>query len=190
MSEYHDSSRIVRLSIRVTLTSQGLSQIVLEPWPEQESPAPAASYRISVYLHGHRRHGGELTTRLEMFRKDLEAYFSGQPVDFLKYPVDWHGMTPFVRKVLDRARSIPWGEVQTYGWLSAQIRLPRSARAVGGALRRNPVPVVIPCHRILRKGGQMGGFSAGIQWKKFLLDLESPPKTLTVESIEFIESIG
>ena len=172
MSESNDSNRVVRVIIRAT--PQGLSRIELEPWPEQEfSCSGGVVYKVGVTFQG------DLTLH-KMLREDLKAYFSGQPVDLLKYPVDWQGMSPFGRKVLDLARSIPWGETQSYGWLSARLKLKGGARAVGGALGRNPVPIVIPCHRVLRKDGQMGGFSAGIQWKRFLLNIEgkAPVRTL------------
>ncbi len=164
----NDSSRILRGYIRVRTTPQGLSQVELEPWPEQEFSCSGGSvYRIQVSLQGQ----GDPSFH-EMLREDLKWYFSGQPVNFLKYPVDWQDMTPFGQKVLVLAQSIPWGETRNYGWLSAQLNLKGGARAVGKALGRNPVPIVIPCHRVLRKDGHMGGFSAGIQWKRFLLDLE------------------
>lgn len=164
----NDSSRVSRGYIRVRTTPQGLSQVELEPWPEQEFSCSGGSvYSIQVSLQGQ----GDPTIH-ETLQEDLKSYFSGQPVNFLKYPVDWQDMTPFGQKVLELARSIPWGETRNYGWLSAQLNLNGGARAVGGALGRNPVPIVIPCHRVLRKDGQLGGFSAGIQWKRFLLDLE------------------
>lgn len=174
MSESNNSSRVLRVLIRAT--PQGLSRIELGPWPEQEfSCSGGVVYRVWVSLQGQ----GDPTlhkmlheTLHEMLREDLKSYFSGQPVNFLKYPVDWQDMTPFGQKVLELARSIPWGETRNYGWLSEQLNLNGGARAVGGALGRNPVPIVIPCHRVLRKDGQLGGFSAGIQWKRFLLDLE------------------
>lgn len=124
-------------------------------------------YKVQLSLQGQ----GDLTLH-EMLREDLRSYFSGQQVNFLKYPIDWQDMTSFSRKVLVLTRSIPWGGIRNYGWLSAQLELTGGARAIGGALGRNPVPVIIPCHRVLRKDGQMGGFSAGIPWKRFLLDLE------------------
>jgi O-6-methylguanine DNA methyltransferase len=178
----NDSSRVLRVYIKVRATPQGLRQIELGPWPEQEFPCSGEAvyntvYRIHISLHGE-------PPLHEMLQEDLKTYFSGQPVNFINYPVDWQDMSPFSRKVLDPARSIPWGETQNYGWLSAQLKLKGGARAVGGALGRNPVPIVIPCHRVLKKDGQMGGFSAGIQWKRFLLDLEgkAPVKTL----VEFL----
>jgi len=176
-----DSSKIVRVLIRAT--PQGLRLIELGLWPEEEfSCSGAVVYSIQASLQGDLSHH-----EMEMLQEDLSAYFSGQPVNFLRYPVDWQNMTPFGRKVLDLARSIPWGETRNYGWLSAQLKLPGGARAVGSALGRNPVPIVIPCHRVLRKDGQMGGFSAGIQWKRFLLDLEGNASIKT--RIEFLGTV-
>jgi methylated-DNA-[protein]-cysteine S-methyltransferase len=102
----------------------------------------------------------------------FQAYYSGNKVDFSE-KVDFSGSTSFQREVWQAARSIPYGETRTYGWLAAAIDRPLAARAVGQALGRNPVPVIIPCHRIIAGDGSLGGFTGGLDIKRFLLDLES-----------------
>ncbi len=102
----------------------------------------------------------------------LRNYYEGDKVDFPDR-IDFSGSTPFQREVWQAARSIPYGDTRTYGWLAAAINRPLAARAVGQALGRNPVPVIIPCHRIIAGDGSLGGFTGGLDIKRRLLDLES-----------------
>ena len=103
----------------------------------------------------------------------IKRYFSGEKVS-LKCAVDFSSLSPFQRKVFKAAMEIPYGAVESYGSLAKKAGCPGSSRAVGGALARNPFPLVVPCHRIVRGDGNMGGFSAvgGIALKKKLLSLE------------------
>ena len=82
--------------------------------------------------------------------------------------------TEFQKKVWRAAMRIPYGQTRTYAWLAARIGSPRATRAVGGALGRNPIPLIVPCHRIIRNDGSLGGFSAeeGVALKRRLLQLE------------------
>jgi len=82
------------------------------------------------------------------------------------------GTTRFQQNVWRMVRNIPCGETRSYGWVAKQLGLPRAARAVGQALARNPVPIVIPCHRVIGSDGNLGGFGGGVKIKKFLLHLE------------------
>ena len=86
--------------------------------------------------------------------------------------LDFSSATAFQRSVWEKAREIPWGEVRSYGRLAREIKRPEAARAVGGALRKNPLPLLIPCHRVIRADGSSGGFSSGSEWKEFLLKFE------------------
>lgn len=81
-------------------------------------------------------------------------------------------MTPFAKKVYKAVLSIPLGQVRAYKWVAKKTGSPKAARAVGQALRRNPWPLIIPCHRVIAAGGSLGGYSRGINKKKKLLDLE------------------
>ncbi|MBN1509428.1 MAG: methylated-DNA--[protein]-cysteine S-methyltransferase [Sedimentisphaerales bacterium] len=110
-------------------------------------------------------------------RERIVAYFEGEAVDFSTDPVvSLDGLSPFNCEVLLACRRIPTGETTTYGGLAARIGHPGAARAVGSALARNPIPLVIPCHRVLRADGTLGGFSApgGIKAKQRLLRYEQP----------------
>ncbi len=103
----------------------------------------------------------------------IKRYFSGGKVSF-KCVLDWSFLSPFQQKVLKAAMKIPYGTVESYGSLAKKAGRPKGARAVGGALARNPFPLVVPCHRIVRGDGSLGGFSAGegLELKKKLLKLE------------------
>lgn len=86
--------------------------------------------------------------------------------------VDLEGQPPFTAQVLREVERIPWGSVSCYGEVAARAGSPGSARAAGGAVGRNPVPLVVPCHRVVRADGGMGGWSGAPGWKEWLLDLE------------------
>ena len=101
----------------------------------------------------------------------LKCYFNGQAATF-NQKLDTSGATDFQRKVWQASRLIPCGETRSYRWLAERIGYPKSARAVGQALARNPLPVLIPCHRVIKEDGSLGGFSGGLKTKKLLLSLE------------------
>ena len=103
----------------------------------------------------------------------LNAYFSGRMVTFPDQLV-LSQATHFQREVWEITRLIPYGETRSYGWVAEQIRNPRSARAVGQALGKNPLPIIVPCHRVIVSDGQLGGFGGGVEMKKQLLSLEAP----------------
>lgn len=102
---------------------------------------------------------------------DVDNYFAGRAVHFT-CPVDYSGYPPFFSRVLAAAAAIPYGESRTYRWLAVQAASPKAVRAAGQAMASNRTPVVIPCHRVLRSDGGLGGFSAGLHWKTRLLALE------------------
>jgi methylated-DNA-[protein]-cysteine S-methyltransferase len=101
----------------------------------------------------------------------LRRYFSGEPVSFA-LPLDLLHATVFQRAVWKAAAKIPYGETRSYAWIAKRIGKPQAARAVGQALGANPVPVIIPCHRVISSAGTLGGFSGGLGMKKKLLQLE------------------
>jgi len=102
----------------------------------------------------------------------LSAYFAGHKVDFPDR-LDLSAATVFRREVWQVTRLIPYGETRSYTWVAQQIQLPKAVRAVGQALGSNPLPVIIPCQRVLASNGELGGFSGGLEMKKFLLHLEA-----------------
>lgn len=103
--------------------------------------------------------------------RQLREYFAGDRTAF-DVPVDLSALTDFDRRVLRAARGLAHGEVTSYGGLARQIGRPRAARAVGNALGRNPVAIVVPCHRVIRSDGSLGGYGGGIERKVDLLRLE------------------
>jgi methylated-DNA-[protein]-cysteine S-methyltransferase len=104
-------------------------------------------------------------------RSLLDQYFRGKRVDF-DVPFDLSETTDFTRRVLLVVKHIPFGAVTSYGAIGMMLGYPAAARAVGQAVGRNPVPIVIPCHRVLRSDGALGGFGLGLDLKKRLLSLE------------------
>lgn len=87
-------------------------------------------------------------------------------------PMDWEGATEFQRRVWKALQAIPPGETREYSDLARTMGCPGAARAIGQACGANPIPVLVPCHRVLAAGGMLGGFSAGLEWKRRLLALE------------------
>ncbi|HLQ67526.1 MAG TPA: methylated-DNA--[protein]-cysteine S-methyltransferase, partial [Candidatus Limnocylindrales bacterium] len=79
---------------------------------------------------------------------------------------------PFERRVWEATRHVPWGQVESYSAIAARAGAPRAIRAVGNALGKNPVPIVVPCHRVIHFAGSIGGFTSGLDWKRYLLSLE------------------
>ena len=105
--------------------------------------------------------------------RELNGYFNGE-IPVFDCHLDFAPATVFQKKVWQATRSIAYGQVKTYGWLALKIGNPRAMRAVGAALGSNPFPIIIPCHRVIRRDGGMGGFSAaeGVALKQKLLRLE------------------
>lgn len=101
----------------------------------------------------------------------LREYFAGRRNRF-DVPLDFAGVTPFTRAVLDATAEVPFGRLSTYRDIAARIGKPGATRAVGNALGRNPIPVIVPCHRVVRSGGSLGGYTGGIAIKERLLALE------------------
>ena len=104
--------------------------------------------------------------------KEIQAYFTGTPIETPWRFLDLSGQTPLQRAVLEAVASVPHGEVRSYGQIAAQVGHPRAHRFVGTTLARNPLPILIPCHRIVRADGSPGGFYGGTDLKKRMLLLE------------------
>ena len=102
----------------------------------------------------------------------LDRYLRGQKVDFDDLEVDISGEGEFTRKVLMELRRVPFGQLTSYGRLARMTGNGNAARAVGQAVGRNPIPIIIPCHRVIREDGSIGGFSLGLKVKERLLALE------------------
>jgi methylated-DNA-[protein]-cysteine S-methyltransferase len=107
----------------------------------------------------------------------IVALLRGEPRDLAGVPLELDGVPEFHRRVYDLTRAIPPGATLTYGEVATRLGMPGSAQAVGQALGRNPIPIVVPCHRVLAAGGRMGGFSApgGVDTKRRMLLIEGAP---------------
>ena len=113
----------------------------------------------------------EAPERLDEVRRELDEYFAGRRQSF-DLPLDWSLTDGFTRRVLQATAQIGFGALSTYSDIAERAGSPRAVRATGNALGSNPIPVVVPCHRVLRKGGALGGYTGGIERKRFLLRLE------------------
>ena len=108
---------------------------------------------------------------LSSIKDKINRYFDGKEVKFYE-PLDLSEATDFERKVWGVATTIPFGETRSYDWVAKKIGNPKARRAVGRALGRNRLPLVIPCHRVISKTGTLGGYVAGVELKRLLLKIE------------------
>lgn len=108
---------------------------------------------------------------LKRLKQDLLSYWQGERVDFTTYPLKLDGYSPFQREVWRLTQEIPYGEVRSYKWIARRIGS-KGYRAVGQALARNPFPLIIPCHRVIREDRSIGGYSSGAEIKRKLLRRE------------------
>jgi len=102
----------------------------------------------------------------------LKSYFAGKRVEFPD-ELDLSRATPFQRRVWKLTRLIPYGETRSYGWIAKKLGKAGAGRAVGQALAKNPLPIIIPCHRVVAKDGNLSGYSGGIEMKRYLLKREA-----------------
>jgi methylated-DNA-[protein]-cysteine S-methyltransferase len=112
----------------------------------------------------------EAPARLDGVRRELDEYFDGRRHEF-DLPLDVR-VAPFHEEVLRELARVPYGQVDTYGHLAALVGRPKAARAVGTVMNRNPIPIVLPCHRIVGANGSLTGYGGGLPAKKLLLELE------------------
>jgi methylated-DNA-[protein]-cysteine S-methyltransferase len=124
----------------------------------------------------------ELTVQRPSYLPDLKevlkAYFRGTRIGF-DFPLDLAGAPEFYLDVWNVVKNIPYGEVRSYGWVACELGRPAAARAVGQALARNPVPVIIPCHRVIQSNGMPGGFAGRMSF------VETKLKLLSLEGYRF-----
>jgi methylated-DNA-[protein]-cysteine S-methyltransferase len=113
----------------------------------------------------------DMAAWLKMIKKELADYFRGVPTTFSTLPLDPRG-TPFQLRVWQELRQIPWGRTISYQELAVRAGNPRACRAVGQANGANPLPLIIPCHRVIAADGSLGGYSSGLHRKKWLLEHE------------------
>jgi methylated-DNA-[protein]-cysteine S-methyltransferase len=113
----------------------------------------------------------ESPARLDPLARQLDEYFAGRRRRF-ELPIDWSLSRGFARRVLRATAHVPYGSATTYTEVAGRAGSPLAVRAAGNALAANPVPIVVPCHRVLRVGGGLGGYAGGLERKRFLLELE------------------
>jgi methylated-DNA-[protein]-cysteine S-methyltransferase len=149
----------------VAVTERGLCRISFDPEPERETEQLARAFGARV-LRAPRP--------LDPVKRELDEYFEGERRAF-DLTVDLRGRSEFTRAVLEQLARVPYGEVTTYGSLAARSGRPRAARAVGTIMNRNPIPIVLPCHRVVGSTGSLVGYGGGLERKRLLLDLEHAP---------------
>ncbi len=145
----------------VAATDVGLARVSFDP-SEVKFVAALRQLKMDVVKSAEKVSG---------ITAQLEAYFAGERRAF-DVPVDLRRMSPFQRSVLMAARAVPAGQVVSYHEIARRIGRPRASRAVGQALGHNPVPIVIPCHRVVASDGGLGGYSGGLEIKAKLLKME------------------
>ncbi len=142
-----------------SISDRGLRRIVLPV-----NSADVALYRLGLTSEDT---PGEFAPLINLF----QAYFKGLRVTF-DIPLDYDTATSFQRRVWEATRRIPYGETRSYRWIAEQAGSPRGSRAAGHALGANPLPIVVPCHRVITADGKPGGFSGGLDMKRLLLSIE------------------
>ncbi len=146
----------------VGVSDRGLCRVSFDPDPEQELERLARIFGPRV-----------LRSRqpLGRVRRELDEYFAGRRRDF-DLDLDLRATPEFHRRVLAELNGIAYGETTTYGTLAARAGSPRAARAVGTVMNRNPLPIVLPCHRVVGASGSLVGYGGGLERKEWLLRLE------------------
>ena len=134
------------------------------PQPSSKEARELLGDQVNYAARSHNRFNGLI--------ERLRAYFNGGKIDFPD-KLDLSGATPFQRKVWEATRLIPYGKTRSYNWVAEQIKKPLASRAVGQALAQNPLPIIIPCHRVVATNGKLGGFTGGTEIKRQLLNLET-----------------
>ena len=153
-----DRPNLADLLTRLDLTASplGITQVSFRRGRGGAAPAPAA---------------GRVGAILRQAREELAEYLAGDRT-FFTVPVDLSRVPTFERAALEMASRIPYGEVRSYKWIAEQLGKPDAARAVGGAMTGNHVPLIVPCHRVVKTDGGLGGYSFGLVQKEALLNLE------------------
>ena len=157
-------------SLLLASTSKGLARVAFET----ENHARVLNELAQEF-------GGEVSAqpeRLSAAKQEFDEYFAGARTTF-DLPFDLRGAEGFRRAVLDQLAAIEYGATVSYGEIAAKIGDPRMAREVGEACASNPLPIVIPCHRVVRTGGGLGGYLSGYKTKRALLDLEAARRRLS-----------
>jgi methylated-DNA-[protein]-cysteine S-methyltransferase len=149
-------------TLLVAATERGLCRIAYDAEPERELDRLADAFGIRVL---------QSARPIDPARRQLDEYFEGKRQRF-DLAVDLKLQADFNRRVLRELARVPYGEVVTYGELATRAARPRAARAVGTVMNRNPLPIVLPCHRVIGANGKLVGYGGGLDRKETLLRLE------------------
>jgi methylated-DNA-[protein]-cysteine S-methyltransferase len=153
--------------ILLATTERGLVRLAyLDDGQEEDSALSDLAARISPRVLDAPR-------RLDQPRRELDEYFAGRRRRF-ELPLDWQLTHGFGRRVLQATAQIPYGVVSTYKLVATEAGSPRGFRAAGNALGANPLPIIVPCHRVLHADGGLGGYTGGLERKRRLLAVERP----------------
>jgi methylated-DNA-[protein]-cysteine S-methyltransferase len=148
----------------VATTPRGLVRVAYAGRESQDEVLEDLAARVSPRVL-------EAPARVDEPRRELDEYFAGRRTKF-DLPIDWSSLHGFTLKVLRETARIDFGELRSYAEVASAAGSPRAVRAAGNALGANPMPVVVPCHRVVRTGGALGGYTGGLERKEFLLRLE------------------
>ena len=149
-------------ALLVAASDRGLCRIFFDAEPEQHLDHLARAFGPRVLRSA---------PTVDNARRQLDEYFEGRR-DAFELDVDLRGAAPFARQVLDELARVPYGQTTTYGTLAGRVGAPRAARAVGTVMNRNPIPIVLPCHRVIGANGSLTGYGGGLDVKERLLRLE------------------
>lgn len=153
--------------VYIAKSAIGICQISF-PYTAEKNPAHPFPISKHFGTHGkYQRNDSFLKQEIEILRK----YFQGKQVSF-DFPLDLGQGTPFQKRVWKKLQEIPYGEYRSYKWIAEQIGQPQAARAVGMANNQNPLPPVIPCHRVIGSNGKLVGYASGLHIKRHLLEME------------------
>jgi methylated-DNA-[protein]-cysteine S-methyltransferase len=148
-------------------TPQGLARVAYVDEGQEDAIIEEIAARLSPRMLSAPR-------RLDEPRRELDEYFAGRRRAF-DLTLDLRLLSDFTRRILPATAEIPYGEVSTYKAVAAAAGSPRGSRAAGNALGSNPLPIVLPCHRVLHSGGGLGGYTGGLARKRVLLGIEGRP---------------
>ncbi len=146
----------------VAASGRGLARIFFDAEPELHLERLAKAFGPRVLRSA---------SSVDAAHRQLDEYFAGTRSSF-DLDVDLRGAAPFAHQVLGELARVPYGQTTTYGTLAAKVGAPRAARAVGMVMNRNPIPIVLPCHRVVGSTGKLVGYGGGLERKEFLLRLE------------------
>ncbi|HEY3728358.1 MAG TPA: methylated-DNA--[protein]-cysteine S-methyltransferase [Solirubrobacteraceae bacterium] len=148
-------------------TPAGLVRLAYIDFEDEDAVLDDVATRISPRVLAAPR-------RLDEPRRELDQYFAGRRREF-ELELDWQLMRGFAKRVLQATAAIPYGSVSSYREVATVAGSPRGSRAAGNALGSNPLPIVVPCHRVLHSGGGLGGYTGGVDRKRTLLAIEQGP---------------